>query len=118
MHTSIGIYINSEEDLNHIPKILEFYKNKYKSINPNLFTDLSLNKYLNMSYLSSFYMEFCKYILVFTSMSDFLENQYNIISNDIHVITSMEEIKNYHMNKNNVLNLKLLTYKDGDLYEI
>lgn len=117
MHKSLGIYIESNKDLEIIPKIEKFFNNKYP-VNINIFTDIDIDNHIRWANLSSFYMTFCPYSIVFTNIEDFLQYKYLIISKEIYVITSFDEIQKNQLNKNNLSNVILLTLKEEQIYEI
>lgn len=114
---SIGIYIGSISDLKNLSKLIEFLKNKYIT-NINIFTDIDIGVYLDIANIASFYMTFCPYALVFTNIADFLQYQYDIISKEIYVLTSLDEIQKYNLEKNNLSNITILTIKDEEIHAI
>lgn len=117
MYKSVGIFIESNSDLETIPKLKEFFDNNYIA-NINIFTDIDIDGYLDMSNLSSFYMNFCAYAIVFTNVADFLQYQYDIVSKEVYVLTSLEDIQKNHLEKSNLSNVIVLTMKDGKIYAI
>lgn len=117
MYKSIGIYVGADKDLELVPNLLKFFKDN-NILNVHLFTDIDLNKYLDIANLSSFYMNFCPYSIAFTNVADFLQYQYDIVSKNIYVLTSLDEIQKYHLDKNKLSNVTVLTMKDGKIYAI
>lgn len=115
---NLGIYIDDIEDINIIDSIRLFLETKYDIVSIHLFGDTILTKNINIAYLSSFYMSFFKGSLLFTNLENFLINKDSIISQDIFVITSLQELYNHHITKHSLETIKLLTIENGAINEI
>lgn len=118
METNIAIYYNGSS-CNIINKIKDFFAEENKIVSVHIFTDSEgVCADYNTACLPSFYMPFYKDSLVFTTIEDFIENQKDIISSKIYVITSIEEIKKYHINKKTIDSIKFLKIENETIYEI
>lgn len=117
MQKSIGIYIGSNQDLEILSKLCNFFYSTYNA-NINIFTDIDINAYLNIANLPTFYMMFCPYSLVFINIADFLQYQYNVVAQEIYVLTSLDDLQKNYIEKNNLSNITLLTLKEEKIYVI
>lgn len=115
---NIGIYIDSDNDLDTIPAIKSFFSKKYPVALLHIFHDHLISTYVDFAYLPTFYMSFYQQSLVFTNLENFLINQNNINSSDVYVITNKEELENNHMTKKELENIKLLSISNGEIYEL
>lgn len=115
---NIGIYINNTVTADLIKIIIEFFRSKNLVVCPHIFTDDYISNYFDLAQLSSFYMSFYKNSILFTNLNDFLINRYDIVSNNVYVITTVEELKENYLTAQNLQNVKLLYLKNGTIYEI
>jgi hypothetical protein len=116
---NVGIYLDPlSSNLEAMGPAIKFFKEKYDIVSTHIFSDNKMKTYVDMACLSSFYMSFYRDALLFTSVQDFLSNQYNIISNTVYVVVSKKELEENYINKNSMKNVKILSLQNGEINEL
>ena len=104
---------------NLIKAIQQYIFDNYSFYDIFLFVDDIINEPTDCAALSSFYMRFYKGSLVFTNLEDYLSNQDKILSTNIFIISSAEQLIEYNESKLKLQkNTKLLQYKDNRINEV
>lgn len=115
---SIGIHIEGPVNKETIDLATKYFKKLNNFTNVHIFTDEDIAVYMDMAYLPCFYMSFYSESILFLNLENFLANRYSLISENIYVLISKEQLDSYHMTKNDLQNVHLLTIQNGDIYEI
>lgn len=117
-HKTVGVYLENFDQLDLIDTIKLFLEKTYDIVHIHMFGDGALTSYTNLAYLSTFYMYFFKQALLFMNIEDFLIHKDSLVSSDIYIITTIEDIKINHIPKQDLKNIKLLTINNGEINEI
>lgn len=115
---NIGIHIDGPVTKDTIDLVTKYFKNLNNFTGIHIFTDEDIMTYMDMAYLSCFYMSFYTESILFLSLENFLSNQHSIMSNSIYLLTSKEELDSSYVIKKDLKDIRLLTIQNGDIYEI
>lgn len=115
---NIGIHIDGPVSKDTIGLVTKYFKNLNNFTSIHIFTDEDITTYMDMAYLSCFYMSFYTESILFLNLENFLSNQHSIISNSVYLLTSKEELDSSYITKKSIKDVQLLTIRNGDIYEI
>lgn len=115
---NIGIHIDGPVSKNTIDLVTKYFKSLNSFTGIHIFTDEDIVTHMDMAYLSCFYMSFYTESILFLNLENFLSNQHTIISNSVYLLTSKEELDSNYVTKKSFKDIRLLTIKNGEIYEI
>lgn len=113
-----AVFSNDDSDYLLIQNVLDYFKNKHKFIDYNIFTDNIIYSSKNISVLSAFYMRFYSGNLIFLRVQDLLKHKDSLLSSSIFLHTSIDALLNNNVDKQALSNISLLSTNNGEIYEI
>lgn len=116
--SNIGIHIDGPTSKDTIDIAIKHFKKLNAFVGFHIFTDEDITTHMDMAYLSCFYMNFYTESILFLNLENFLANQDNIISENIYLLTSKEELDSHHITKNDLKKIHILTIQNGDIHEL
>jgi hypothetical protein len=112
---TIAIFINSNDSIEHIKLLYDFFHKDYDDF--VIVTDN--NDKIDTSYavIPSIYLKFFQGSIVFLSAQSYLEKN-NILSDNIYITTSIEEILNNNIPKSRLSGVNIITIQNNNKIEV
>jgi hypothetical protein len=108
-YKTIAIFINDNDIIEAIPVLYDFFHKDYEDF---VIVSNENNKIKTQyAVIPSIHLKFLKASIVFLSAKSYLEKQ-DILSNDIYVLTSVDEMLSNNIPKNRLSGIKIITLED------
>jgi hypothetical protein len=108
-YKTIAIFINDNDSIEAISVLYDFFHKDYEDF---VIVSNENNKIKTQyAVIPSIHLKFLKASIVFLSAKSYLEKQ-DILSNDIYVLTSVDEMLSNNIPKNRLSGIKIITLED------